>query len=741
MRYFVRLKISLVLVAIVCVGSAGTSPAKAGVLYVKAGAAGAGDSTSWADAYSDLQDALFVAVAGDQIWVAAGTYTPGGPGARAATFQLKSGIGIYGGFAGTEVSRSERDPATNLTILSGDLNGNDIEVLEPADLVDESTRSDNSFHVVTGSGADETALLDGFVITGGNAKYAGNFDGGGMINVGTVTVPANPTLVNCTFHRNSARRNGGGIYNELGDPTITDCVFSENHGNGSPMGQGGGGVHNARGSLTLRRCWFGGNTSIGGGAGLYNNNASPTVIDTTFDGNRAVGSGETDTGGGIRNHSSSNATIINCTFTGNSARYGGGISNTGSSPTVVNCIFTRNEANGRGGGFNSWMGNPTVINCTFVENSTVQDGGGLLAAGGSRTTVSNCIFWGNTANSSTQISGTAVVTYSCVQDGMSGEGNMDTDPRFADPQNGDYRLKSQGGRWDSISEGWTQDDVTSPCIDAGDPLSPIGPEPFPNGGFINMGAYGGTAQASKSSPPAHVPNPLDGSIHEDTWINLSWMAGIFAVSHDVYLGENFDDVNDGVGDTFRGNQVGMFIIAGFPGFAYPDGLVPGTTYYWRIDEVNDADPNSPWKGEVWSFSIPPKTAFNPNPIDGAELVDSNTTFSWMAGFGAKLHTVYFGEDHDIVANATGGVPAAATTFEPGQVEFAKTYYWRVDESDGVNTYIGDIWSFTTADFSLVDSLEGSSNGLSIGTGNAMAPGTYFSGLIDDVRFYNRVVRP
>jgi hypothetical protein len=143
-----------------------------------------------------------------------------------------------------------------------------------------------------------------------------------------------------------------------------------------------------------------------------------------------------------------------------------------------------------------------------VENSAVSTGGGLAQGGGSRTTVSNCIFWGNTAISVAHVAGGSVVTYSCVQGGMSGEGNMDTDPRFADPQNGDYRLKSQGGRWDPLSESWTQDDVTSPCIDAGDPMSPIGPEPFPNGGFINMGAYGGMVQAGKS----YFGQPACGSI-------------------------------------------------------------------------------------------------------------------------------------------------------------------------------------------------------------------------------------
>jgi hypothetical protein len=478
------------------------------VLYVKADAVGADNGTSWADAYSDLQEALAVAAPGNDIWVAAGTYLPSATSARDATFQLKSGVGLYGGFVGTEVLHSERDPATNLTILSGDLNGNDLEVLEPPDLVSESTRSDNSYHVVTGSYADETAVLDGFVITGGNANGSGNTHGGGMINVETVTVPANPTVVNCTFYRNSAAVNGGGIYNELGDPTITDCVFSENHGNGAPLGQGGGGVHNARGSLTLRRCQFQGNTSIGGGAGLYNNNASPTVIDTTFDGNRVTGGGQTNVGGGIFNKAS-DATIINCTFTGNSAQYGGGIFNgEGPASTIANCIFTGNEGRLGGGGINNWISSPTVTNCSFVANIAVNAGGGLRVngSGSSGTTVTNCIFWGNVAHSSAQIFGSPEVTYSCVQGGISGEGNIDADPHFIDSQNGDFRLKSQAGRWDPLSKSWKQDDVANgrqddvinQCIDAGDPMSPIGLEPFPNGGFINMGAYGGTAQASKS---------------------------------------------------------------------------------------------------------------------------------------------------------------------------------------------------------------------------------------------------
>jgi len=520
-----------VLVGIICVGWAGTSPAKAeSVLYVKADAAGAFDGTNWADAYTDLQVALAVAELGSDIWVAAGTYRPGGPGDRTATFQLKSGVGIYGGFAGTEVSRSERSPATNATVLSGDLNGNDLEVPEPRDLASESTRLDNSYHVVTGSGADETAVLDGFIITGGNADGTGNSNGGGMINV-SGSVPANPTLVNCTFHRNSAGRKGGGIYHEAGTPTLFDCVFSENHSNGTSIQEGGGGMYNERGSLTLRNCRFVGNTTARNGAGLYNRNASPTIIDTAFDRNVVVIVGSTRTGGGLLNNRS-DATIINCTFTGNSASFGGGIWNWGPpAPTIFNCVFSRNEAvlpvNGAGGGLQNWGGNPSVINCTFSENTAVAVGGGLGEGDGSRSVVSNCIFWGNrTHNGTNQIGGGATtINYSCVQGGKSGEGNIDVDPGFVSrghwwDQNGtrdasdniwveaDFHLKSQAGRWDPSTHGWIQDDITSPCIDAGDPISPIGPEPFPNGGFVNMGAYGGTAQAGKS----YFGRPACGSI-------------------------------------------------------------------------------------------------------------------------------------------------------------------------------------------------------------------------------------
>jgi hypothetical protein len=124
------------------------------------------------------------------------------------------------------------------------------------------------------------------------------------------------------------------------------------------------------------------------------------------------------------------------------------------------------------------------------------------------------------------------------------------------------------------------------------------------------------SMAGRGWPGVSKPNPPDGAVLDDTWINLSWQPGAKAASFDVYLGDSFDSVNDGTGGTFRGNQTLAYFVAGFPGYPYPDGLVPGTTYYWRIDELQ-TDGTAVHKGSVWSFSIPAKTARDPSPADGA----------------------------------------------------------------------------------------------------------------------------
>ncbi len=216
--------------------------------------------------------------------------------------------------------------------------------------------------------------------------------------------------------------------------------------------------------------------------------------------------------------------------------------------------------------------------------------------------------------------------------------------------------------------------------------------------YVYKGGYVAGIEPSAIASPGKAarPNPADGARLEQTWATLSWTPGAFAASHNVYLGDNFDDVDKGTDETFRGNQPSTYFTVGFPGFPYPDGLAPGTTYYWRIDEVNEADPNSPWKGDVWSFSIAPKTAYDPDPADGAESVGpKSVTLKWKPGLGARLHTVYFGDNFDTVNNATGGLPRASATYGPGPLQSEKVYYWRVDEFDGANTYKGDVWTFTT----------------------------------------------
>jgi predicted outer membrane repeat protein len=295
--------------------------------------------------------------------------------------------------------------------------------------------------------------------------------GGGMFNLG------NPTLTNCTFSGNWGRTGGGGMMNGRNNPTLTDCTFSKN------TGGNGGGMWNGDSRLVLAKCKFSGNTGSWGG-GMKNYKSSLTLTNCTFIGNSAEGNG-----GGIYNSAYNKLTLTNCAFIGNSAEdYAGGICNDA-------------------------YNNLTFTNCTFSGNSAPK--GNALACKASRQQyrsnlqVSNCILWDG-SNGIWNSDGSAIaIRYSDVQGGETavydpcdgliwGDGNIDTEPIFADLNNGDYHLKSQAGRWDENEGRWTKDEVTSPCIDAGDMGSPIGNELFPNGGVINMGAYGGTVEASKS---------------------------------------------------------------------------------------------------------------------------------------------------------------------------------------------------------------------------------------------------
>jgi len=198
---------------------------------------------------------------------------------------------------------------------------------------------------------------------------------------------------------------------------------------------------------------------------------------------------------------------------------------------------------------------------------------------------------------------------------------------------------------------------------------------------------------------ASEPAPADNAIYQDTWATLSWVGGHDAASHDVYMSENFADVQNSAPEAFQGNldKFTTYLIVGFPGFPIPDGLVPGTTYYWRVDEINDDNPDSPWVGDIWSFTVPPRTAWRPSPPNDGLYIGLDSDLSWSPGWGAKLHTVYFGDNFDDVNSASGGTSQIGTSYALAHLELNKTYYWRVDESDGRQLYIGNVWSFTTTD--------------------------------------------
>jgi len=392
-------------------------------VYVDVDAAGADDGSSWSDAYADLQDALSSASSGDDIWVAEGIYVPTDGSSRGISFSLLDGVGVYGGFDGTETARGDRDWVANETILSGDLDGDDG--------ADFANNDENSYHVVTVPIRDTNgAVLDGFTISGGNADGTGsNTIGGGIWAYGSTFTLANSVLAsnyaesggglfaeentlvltNVSVIGNEALNVGGGVYSTLDAASFEDVTVESNE-----AGSSGGGMVLSSGTATIKRVAFVSNAADSTGGGLYLSSEDPTMVNVVFDSNTA-------------------------------GTHGGGIYAYNADPEIVNTVFLDNEATGDGGAMASFSSSaPDVINSTFSGNDAGDDGGAIYNDN-SALTMANSIVWGNTATDQgagilNVNSGTSTVTYSDIQDGHAGTGNINSDPSFR--SSSDLRLAS-----------------------------------------------------------------------------------------------------------------------------------------------------------------------------------------------------------------------------------------------------------------------------------------------------------
>jgi hypothetical protein len=467
--------------------------AAADIIYVDETAAGKQTGGTWEDAFITLQDALAAAAPGDQIWVAQATYEPdqggGLPGDRNATFQLISGVALYGGFQGTETLLDERDPEMHPTVLSGDLNENDGPSF--------ANNGENSFHVVTGSGVNATAILDGFTVQGGNANgiAPGMRRGGGMVNAS-----GSPTVVGCRFTSNFAVDRGGAVDNVTSAATFRACAFESNESGDIAAGMS----NTASSQVRLDQCLFQFNVAAGPGGGVFDDGLSLTVNRCFFIQNEA------GFGGGLA--CQAQAILANVLFIQNSASSGGGLGITGNGavPRIINTLFSYNEANA-GAAINVGSAVPVeLINCTLGANNAVLQGGGVRANPGILT-FRNCILWDNSdsggsgAASQISLSGgaTADVAYSLVQGGWAGAGNLSSDPQFENPLDLGFLLPTSPAI-DAGDNGAVPQDLSDVDLD-GDTLEQI---PFDAGGigrviesiyapdtgngaapFVDMGAY------------------------------------------------------------------------------------------------------------------------------------------------------------------------------------------------------------------------------------------------------------
>lgn len=399
------------------------------VLRVKKGASGAADGCSWDDAFPDLQLALAAAESGDQIWVASGVYTPGLM--VTDTFEVPSAVKVYGGFVGNETELDQRDWQANVTVLSGDIDGDDVVDENGVVLTTTNIMGDNSYHVLLFDGTSapitETTYLNGFSITAGDYHGFDNGGGGMLCNGNGVGSDCSPTLINITFRGSLSSQLGGAMFINGDDggnsnPSLMNVLFSHNSAD-----HGGGGMNNRDGSPMLTDVIFISNTTSGFGGGMANQSGLPVLINVRFESNTAAGGGGmvdvggrpvlTDVtfisntasydGGGMFVDEYSYPKLYDVEFINNYAlRYGGGMfNNYDGFPTLDHVVFLENSADSHGGGLYNYFSNAIITDTIFIGNSTDSYGGGLYNLG-NNLTLRNSVFLGNDA-----LYGGAIVNY------------------------------------------------------------------------------------------------------------------------------------------------------------------------------------------------------------------------------------------------------------------------------------------------------------------------------------------
>ncbi len=513
---------------------------QARIFYVDDDATGANNGTSWNNAFNNLQYALYAAFYGDEIRVAQGVYTPNngflpdadteiGLGARESSFRLYDNITIRGGYAGIYAQDpNARDYKLYKTILSGDLNQDDIDLDEPNSLEDDATRADNCWHIIT---CKSNAVLDGFFITGGKANGP-ELDTGYRRRGGAIYNTGSPTIMNCTFTWNYALEEGGAIYNYNSNLFLKDCTFTKNYS------EIGGGLYIKTTPLTddsndifqpsrtydfiqikieIVNCKFIDNSANSQGGGLcsyaYSIGTILNYVDLSLDIANCQFTGNTaGSGGGIYLNGDANL-LTNCLFMSNSADSGGGIYSNSDTQVIKNCLFMSNSANSGGGIYG--YGSQQIMNCTSVWDSA-DEGAFIYNLWGGR--LISCIVWYCDNPVIVPTTGrhnfSGAIHYSNIQGGWSsGTGNINVDPLFLDPLGPD-NIAGTGDEDLRLSP-------VSPCVNTGDP-SYI---PDPNetdfdgnlrivGGRVDMGAYEfqGNIYVDDDAPYA---NTTDDNLVED----------------------------------------------------------------------------------------------------------------------------------------------------------------------------------------------------------------------------------